>query len=727
MAQNSKIINRKKEPVFRLFFIVRVAFWNTAVSLDSIREKVYNCNIFPLWFLSLGGDFLKRVGAVLPLCLTVSCLLCGCFHEADVPVDIVPEVTDTSDSVIEEPAPPAIDYGAVIGKTEYDLITHAPESQKYIIHTAQTNLGNLCADAYRNAANADAAIVCAGEIGDGIPCGEITVADVLATLPVECNLITVHATGEEILYCLEAAYQHLPRGNSEYLHLSGLSVVLDMNQNSTVMTDDMGNFAGLSGDGRVKDVLIGGAPLQADATYTVTFSESFSYTVTSILGDNDRALETTGTNRDALTAYISDVLSGIVGAQYKTPFGERRTRVIPLGQTEPPSSDSLLPQVYITTENDLKRSTYVSCVITVHDPRGVYDDIYDTESTIKIRGHSTSGGAKTPYNIKFDSKVELLGLGKGKKWNLLANLYDKTQLRNTLAYGFARDAGMEYTSNSCFAELYFNGEYQGMYQICEPVDVSATQVDIDPENNEYLMELEPYAGYSNPYILTTPVLKIILGYNEPDPPTQEQRAWLRNFMGEAENALLSGDYGKVKEYVDVESFARCYIVEEFFKNVDYSVSSTRFYVKDNKLHEGPVWDFDLSSGNCSSTYYQAYNNVGGSGQSYEGLYCVSLFNQYLFRYEEFTQLVSDLYRELQPVIVNLYEDNELGRNRIDSLLMECREDIDRNYTLWSLKKAYNLYEHKPVDGTYDGEIAYLKNWLKMRNQWLYDQYCRSAP
>ena len=703
-----------------------VAFWNTAVSLDSIREKVYNCNIFPLWFLSIGGDFLKRVWAVLLLCLTVSCLLGGCFYEADVPVDKVPDVTEASDSVTEEPAPPAIDYGAVIGRTEYDLITHDPESQKHLIPSAQTNLGDLCADAYRAVSGADVAIVCAGEIGDGIPCGEITVADIFATLPVECNLITVHATGEEILCCLETAYQYLPRGNSEFLHVSGVSAVLDMNQNPTVMTDDMGNFAGISGDGRVRDVLIGGAPLQADATYTVTFSESFSYTVTSILGDNDRATETTVTNRDAWTAYVSGTLSGMVGDTYKNPFGERRIRAIPQGQTEVPPSDSLLPQVYITTENDLKRSTYVSCVITVHDPSGVYDDVYDTESTIKIRGHSTSAGAKTPYNIKFDSKVELLGLGKGKKWNLLANLYDKTQLRNALAYDFARETGMEYTSNSCFAELYFNGEYRGLYQICEPVDVSPTQVDIDTENNEYLMELEPYAGYSNPYILTTPVLKIILGYNEPDPPTQEQRAWLRDFMREAENALLSGDYDAVKEYVDVESFARCYIVEELFKNVDYAVSSTRFYVKDNKLHEGPVWDFDLSSGNCSSTYYQAYNNVGGSGLSYEGLYCVGLFNQHLFRYEEFTQLVSDLYRELQPVIVNLYEDNELGLNQIDRLLEECRSEIDRNYTLWSLKKGYGSYEHKPVDGTYDGEIAYLKDWLKMRNLWLYDRYCRSA-
>ena len=77
--------------------------------------------------------------------------------------------------------------------------------------------------------------------------------------------------------------------------------------------------------------------------------------------------------------------------------------------------------------------------------------------------------------------------------------------------------------------------------------------------------------------------------------------------------------------------------------------------------------------------------------------------------------------------MNLYEDNERGQNRIDRLLDACRADIDRNYTLWSLKKAYNLYEHRPIDGTYDGEIRYLRDWLRQRNQWLYAHYCQGTP
>ena len=668
------------------------------------------------------------------LFLAILCgALLGCRQDIVVSADATDRTANTDDVTVAPDTPlqktevPSIDLNTILGKTEYELIIADPKSQKHMISCAQTNLGDFCADAYRSATDADAAIVCAGEIGCGIPKGDITVGTVFDVLPAESNLMTVRATGSEILDCLEIAYRSLPEANSDYLHLSGITLVLDLNIPSPVQTDKAGNFMGIEGERRVKNVQIGGVPLAEESTYTITLSAAVSGPIAEIFRHAAAETQNTFSNRSALMSYISDSLSGNIGDAYKNIFGNQRIGIIPLGQTEVSTPASLLPQIYLTTENTITRREYVSCTITVHDPTGVYSDIYDTASTVKIRGNSTSAGEKSPYNIKFSDKVELLGLGKGKKWSLLANLYDKTQLRNTLSYTFAQAVGVNYTSDSCFAEVYLNGEYCGLYQICEPVGVSKTRVDIDIEKNEYLLEVEPYQGYSNPYCLITSSFNLILGYNEPEEPTAEQRTWLKNFMADVENAILSGDYDKVKAYVDVDSFARCYIVQELFKNVDYIQSSTRFYVKENKLYEGPVWDFDLSSGNCSNYYYPTYNNVDTSGLSYEGLHCVSLFNRYLFEYEEFQLLVSNLYAELQPVIVNLYRDNELGQNRIDSLVEANREAIDRNNTLWSTQKGYGLYEHTPVDGTYDGEIAFLKDWLEQRNVWLYNYYCPDMP
>lgn len=381
--------------------------------------------------------------------------------------------------------------------------------------------------------------------------------------------------------------------------------------------------------------------------------------------------------------------------------------------------------VHILTASDttITRAEYVDCAIAVVDPSGDYETVSDLESTIKVRGHSSSRGAKKPYNFKFSSKQELLGLGEGKKWALLSNMYDKTQLRNMLAFGFADDIGMPYVQKSTFVDVYLNGEYLGIYQLCEPVDVDETKVDIDEEGNEALLEIEPRAGYSNDNWITSPRYKLILGFNAPEEPTEDQMTYYKEFLGLAEDAMASGDYEQVLQYVDVESFANAYIVQELFKQVDYSTSSTRFYIKEGKLYEGPVWDFDLSSGNCSSYLYPDYNNRSTTGLSWQGTHCVALWNKRLFEYDEFTKLVSDRLKELQPVIVNLYEDNELGRNRIGAWLDEYRDDIERNNLLWPTDERAEGYEHTPVDGTYDGEIEFLRDWLKNRNQWLLDYYC----
>ena len=95
------------------------------------------------------------------------------------------------------------------------------------------------------------------------------------------------------------------------------------------------------------------------------------------------------------------------------------------------------------------------------DPNGVFAEINDSESTVKVRGNSTSSGAKKPYNIKLSAKKDVLEMGRAKKWCLLANMYDKTMLRNKLSYDFAAEIGMDFVSSSEFVELYLNGEYRG--------------------------------------------------------------------------------------------------------------------------------------------------------------------------------------------------------------------------------------------------------------------------
>ena len=79
-------------------------------------------------------------------------------------------------------------------------------------------------------------------------------------------------------------------------------------------------------------------------------------------------------------------------------------------------------------------------------------------SSIKGRGNSTWGLPKKPYNIKFEKKTDLFGMGKAKKWSLLASFYDPSFLRNTFIFDLADEIGLFYSSKSKHVDLYINGE-----------------------------------------------------------------------------------------------------------------------------------------------------------------------------------------------------------------------------------------------------------------------------
>ncbi|OGO87002.1 MAG: hypothetical protein A2Y15_07480 [Clostridiales bacterium GWF2_36_10] len=393
-------------------------------------------------------------------------------------------------------------------------------------------------------------------------------------------------------------------------------------------------------------------------------------------------------------------------------------------EPEPPVLTAVdVPKVYLTATDEVNHDVYVDAKIRVFDPEGNFDEINDDTGSIRIRGNSTSSGAKKPYNIKFSSKETLLGLGKAKKWCLLANMYDKTLIRNKLSYDFATEIGMQYVSNSAFVDVYLNNVYLGNYLLTEAVDVGGTGVDIDTDGNEFLFEFEPWEHYSNPEWIRTPVYSILLGFNDPEAPSAEQRQYLDTFFSDAENALTSKSLKNVEKYFDIPSMVDFYIVNEYFKNVDFSTSSTRFYLKAGKIYGGPVWDFDLSAGNCYSGYYKEYNNVGGSGDSTEGFYCQRLWYSYLFKCNGFSDLVKERYLELQPFIINLTTDNELGKNKIDRLLIQYGKSFDDNYKKagWIITRKDSDYERVPFN-TYDKNISYLREWLIKRNEWLLEEW-----
>lgn len=134
------------------------------------------------------------------------------------------------------------------------------------------------------------------------------------------------------------------------------------------------------------------------------------------------------------------------------------------------------------------------CVVTDDgDARLVPTSGENNLSKIKGRGNTgwTLSGEKKPYTITLSSKKELIpGAGKAKKWNLISDncqgnfVHEAAGLANITAYTLYQQIGGNYAVSFEPINLYYNGEYRGVYLLTEKVEIGSTRVDIGEFENE---------------------------------------------------------------------------------------------------------------------------------------------------------------------------------------------------------------------------------------------------
>jgi len=126
------------------------------------------------------------------------------------------------------------------------------------VRARETNLGNLITDILRQAAGAQVAIINGGGIRAGIPKGAITVKDVYTVLPFDNYLVAIKLTGKQLREALEHGVSGDENRAGRFPQVSGLSFTY--------------NPRALAGS-RVKEVLIGGQPLDLQKEYVVATND----------------------------------------------------------------------------------------------------------------------------------------------------------------------------------------------------------------------------------------------------------------------------------------------------------------------------------------------------------------------------------------------------------------------------------------------------------------------
>lgn len=215
----------------------------------------------------------------------------------------------------------------VLGSTSVDLTIKDPATGERAVRSAETNLGDLCADAYRYQLGADIGLINGGGVRDSIAAGTITYNDTLKVFPFGNMGCVVEATGQQIKDALEMASKDCPTENGGFLQVSGLTYTVDTSIPSSVKVDEKGNFQGVSGAYRVTDIKVGEEPLDVNKTYTVA---SHNYMLKSggdgmVMFNGSKVVkDDVMVDVDVLSSYISEKLGGVVGEEYANPAGQGR-------------------------------------------------------------------------------------------------------------------------------------------------------------------------------------------------------------------------------------------------------------------------------------------------------------------------------------------------------------------------------------------------------------------
>ncbi len=281
--------------------------------------------------------------------------------------------------------------------------------------------------------------------------------------------------------------------------------------------------------------------------------------------------------------------------------------------------EASLPIIYITTNGGAaidSKEIYTGGNVAMKT--GGNDQVFSGK-TMGIRGRGNSSWSLAPkksYRIKFDSKISILGLSAAKDWTLIANYFDKSLLRNYLAYTFARSlSGLPYSVTPNFVEVYLNGEYNGLYLLCEHVEAKTGRVPVsEPKKGDaecdYFLELD-FRAFADPSVIQGwDYFKTNYGpfesksaYVIKSPKTdetyytQEMFDYISADFFKIENAILGGNFTAIEKLIDVDSFIDYFLTQELFKNGDVGFSSVFMYrQKKGKLTLSPIWDFDLSLG-----------------------------------------------------------------------------------------------------------------------------------
>lgn len=260
---------------------------------------------------------------------------------------------------------------AVLGErkvaiSEVDLITKDADGNR-LVRKAETNLGNLCADAFRYVVDADIGYMNGGSIRADMLQGDVTVNSLLSVQPFNNSVVLAEISGQAFLDMMEMAMMIWPEENGSFPHVSGVTFSVNTAIPSSVVLNEYEEFVGVSGEYRVYDLKIYNRetgnyePIDLNKTYTLAASNYILLECGSGMKmlENAKILQNDGMlDIEAMERYMVEELEGRIGEEYAQAkihitFTEGRVESETTVPTETTESDATTPDESATTPEEV--------------------------------------------------------------------------------------------------------------------------------------------------------------------------------------------------------------------------------------------------------------------------------------------------------------------------------------------------------------------------------------
>jgi hypothetical protein len=297
----------------------------------------------------------------------------------------------------------------------------------------------------------------------------------------------------------------------------------------------------------------------------------------------------------------------------------------------------------------------------------------------------------------------MLELPADKEWALIANYIDRSLLRNDVGFQLSEEFGAAWTPRRRFVEVFLNGQYNGNYLLVETIKQADQRVNINPKDGGWLVEINHNLPEDDPrFCIAACELNIIADLKESQLKVSVVKSQLDTLYNQLNRQAYDLKDGYQSKF-DLDAYVTWYMVNELMMNHDGAFFSSVFIQKNNassKIQMGPVWDFDLSSGNVSTGHV-----------SPEGWYII---------YSEFAnRLYEDpTFKKALKVKWNANKSKILGISKyIDMKAKELTPSAHENFLRWNIMNIV-LPNSVAMPGTYQGEVSYFKDWLAKRTAWM---------